>query len=184
MASVSTLPFLKSRLYAKSRLFNVKFHFGHKISFLKSRLFVKLRFVKSRLYCTNNTFTIEGGVLCRGRCGHFGRRDLRGCSLRRWGPQQLPGLGDGANVLHSDSPHLRHGLFGHSLILELEKGQTTPDEPRAQKQESFSTSRIWVSQHHECFPFKWPSFQVKMLYTVDSAYNIHGYKGQPVIVAT
>ena len=27
------------------------FHFGHKISFLKSRLFVKSRFDKSRLYC-------------------------------------------------------------------------------------------------------------------------------------
>ena len=51
MASVSTLSFLKSRLYAKSRLFNVKFHFCHKISFLKLRLYVKSRFVKSRLYC-------------------------------------------------------------------------------------------------------------------------------------
>ena len=60
MASVSTLSFLKSRLYAKSRLFNVKFHFGHKILFLKSRLYVKSRFVKSRLYCTtkvNSTLT-------------------------------------------------------------------------------------------------------------------------------
>ena len=54
MASVSTLPFLKLRHYAKSRLFNEKFHFGHKISFLKSRLYVKSRFVKLRLYC--NTF--------------------------------------------------------------------------------------------------------------------------------
>ena len=51
MASVSTLSFLKSRLYAKSRLFNEIFNFGHKISFLKSRLYVKSRFVKSRLYC-------------------------------------------------------------------------------------------------------------------------------------
>ena len=47
MASISTLSVLKLRLYAKSRLFQVKFHFGHKISFLKSRLYVK-----SRLYCT------------------------------------------------------------------------------------------------------------------------------------
>ena len=39
MASLSTLSFLKSRLYAKLRLFNVKFHFGHKISILKSRLY-------------------------------------------------------------------------------------------------------------------------------------------------
>ena len=51
MASVSTLSILKLRLYSKSRLFDVKFHFGHKISFPKSRLYVKLRFVKSRLYC-------------------------------------------------------------------------------------------------------------------------------------
>ena len=36
-----------------SRLFfNVKFHFRRKISFLKSRLYIKSRFVKSRLYCT------------------------------------------------------------------------------------------------------------------------------------
>ena len=39
MASVSTLSFLILRLYAKSRLFNVKFHFGRKNSFLKSRLY-------------------------------------------------------------------------------------------------------------------------------------------------
>ena len=51
MASVSTLLFHKLRLYAESRLFSVKFHFGHKISYLKSRLFVKSIFVKSRLYC-------------------------------------------------------------------------------------------------------------------------------------
>ena len=51
MTSVSTLPFLKSRLYAKSRFFNEKFHFGHKILFFKSRLLVKSRFIKSRLYC-------------------------------------------------------------------------------------------------------------------------------------
>ena len=51
MASVSTLSFLKSRLYAKSTLSNENLHFGHTISYLKSRLFVKLRFVKSRLYC-------------------------------------------------------------------------------------------------------------------------------------
>ena len=43
MASVSTLGFLKLRLYTKSRLFNVKLNFGHKISYLKSRL-----------YCTYN----------------------------------------------------------------------------------------------------------------------------------
>ena len=47
----------KLRLYAKSRLFNVKFNFGHKISFLKSRLYLKSRFVKSRLYCT--IFTVR-----------------------------------------------------------------------------------------------------------------------------
>ena len=52
MASVSTLSFLKLRLYTKSRLFNVKFFFGHKILFLKSRLYVKSRFIKSRLYCS------------------------------------------------------------------------------------------------------------------------------------
>ena len=39
MASVSTLPFLKSRLYTKSRLFIVKFHFGHRISYLNLRLY-------------------------------------------------------------------------------------------------------------------------------------------------
>ena len=54
MASVGILSFLKSRLYDKSRHFNEKFHFGHKISYLKSRLFVKLRFVKSRLYCSSH----------------------------------------------------------------------------------------------------------------------------------
>ena len=52
MVSVSTLWFLKLRLDAKSRLFIVKFHFGHKILYLKSRLYVKSRFVKSRLYCS------------------------------------------------------------------------------------------------------------------------------------
>ena len=52
MASVSTLSFLKLRLYAKSRLFNVKFHFGHKISFLKVRLYVKSRVLKLRPNCT------------------------------------------------------------------------------------------------------------------------------------
>ena len=59
--NVSTLSFLKLRFYSKSRLFDVKFHFGHKISFLKSRLYVKSRFVKSRfvkstlysVYCIN-----------------------------------------------------------------------------------------------------------------------------------
>ena len=51
MTSVSTISFLKSRLYSKSRLFKVKFYFGHKISFLKSRLYLNLRFVKLRLYC-------------------------------------------------------------------------------------------------------------------------------------
>ena len=52
MASVSTLWFLKSRLDANSRLFNVKFNFGHNILYLKLKLYVKLRFVKSWLYCT------------------------------------------------------------------------------------------------------------------------------------
>ena len=51
MASVNTLWFLKSRLYTKLRLFSVKFHFGHFILYLKSRHYVKSRFVKSRLYC-------------------------------------------------------------------------------------------------------------------------------------
>ena len=41
MASVSTLSFLKLRLYAKLRLLNVKFNFGHKILYLKWRLDVK-----------------------------------------------------------------------------------------------------------------------------------------------
>ena len=48
---VSTLCFLKSRLYTKSRLFIERFNFGHKILNLKSRLFVKSIIVKSRLYC-------------------------------------------------------------------------------------------------------------------------------------
>ena len=52
MATVSTHSFLKSRLYAKLRLYNEKLHFCHKTSFLKLRLFVKSRLVKSRLYCT------------------------------------------------------------------------------------------------------------------------------------
>ena len=52
MASISSLSFLKSRLYAKSRLLNMKFHFDRKILFLKSRLYVKSRFTKSRLDCT------------------------------------------------------------------------------------------------------------------------------------
>ena len=53
MASVSTRTFLKLRLYTKSRLFNEKFNFHHKISFLKSTLYVKSRSrsVKLRLYC-------------------------------------------------------------------------------------------------------------------------------------
>ena len=51
MASVSTLWFLKLRLYSKSRLFDVKFHFGNKILYFKLRLYVKSRFIKSRLYC-------------------------------------------------------------------------------------------------------------------------------------
>ena len=51
MASVSTLSFFKFRLYAKSTLFNEKFNFGHMILYLKSRLYFKSRFVKSRLYC-------------------------------------------------------------------------------------------------------------------------------------
>ena len=29
----------------------MKFHFGHKILYLKLRLYVKSRFIKSRLYC-------------------------------------------------------------------------------------------------------------------------------------
>ena len=58
MASVSTFLYLKSRLYSKSRLFNVKFNFGHKILYIKSRLYVKSRFPKSRLYC-NNYFAAE-----------------------------------------------------------------------------------------------------------------------------
>ena len=45
MASVSTLSFLKSRL------FKVKFHFGHKVLYLKLRLFFKSRFIKLRPYC-------------------------------------------------------------------------------------------------------------------------------------
>ena len=31
--------FLKLRLYSRSRLFNVKFHFGHKIQYFKLRLY-------------------------------------------------------------------------------------------------------------------------------------------------
>ena len=52
MAVVSTLSFLKLRLYAKLRLFKVKFHFGHQITFLKLGLYIKSRFAKSRIYCT------------------------------------------------------------------------------------------------------------------------------------
>ena len=66
MASVSTHWFLKSELYAKSRLFKVKFHFGHKILYLKSRLYVKSRSVKSRLYCILLTRTqrqVDGPML-------------------------------------------------------------------------------------------------------------------------
>ena len=74
MASVSTLPFPKLRHYAKSRLFNEKFHFGYKISFLKSRLYVKSRFV-------NRDFTVVANHLGRGEkfviSGfHFIREDL------------------------------------------------------------------------------------------------------------
>ena len=47
MVSVSTLLYLKLIVYVKSRLLYVKFHFGHKISYIKSRVYVKLR-----LYCT------------------------------------------------------------------------------------------------------------------------------------
>ena len=46
MVSISTLSFVKSRL------FNVKFHFDYKISFIKSRIYVKSRFVKSRINCS------------------------------------------------------------------------------------------------------------------------------------
>ena len=60
MTSVSTLSFLKSRL------FKVKFHFGHKITFLKLRLYVilrlyvKSRLVKSRLYCISQRWARIG----------------------------------------------------------------------------------------------------------------------------
>ena len=59
MASFSALWFLKSRLFTKSRLFNAKFHFGHKIATPKSRLYVKSRFVKLRLYCIRELVAIE-----------------------------------------------------------------------------------------------------------------------------
>ena len=65
MASFSSLSFLKSRLSAKSRLFNVKFHFGHKILYLKLRLYVKSRFVKSRLHCTVDRYTLKFLFHCR-----------------------------------------------------------------------------------------------------------------------
>ena len=61
MASVSTLWFLKSRLYTKSRLFNVKLNFGRKISYLKSRLYFKSRFVKLRLYCIGSVLAKVAG---------------------------------------------------------------------------------------------------------------------------
>ena len=60
MASICTLSFLKSRLDAKSRLVNVKFHFGHDILYLKLRLYVKSRFVKSRLYCSSSSQASRG----------------------------------------------------------------------------------------------------------------------------
>ena len=50
MTPTSTFGCLKSILYAKSKLLNVKFNFGRKILYLISRLNVKLKFVKSRLY--------------------------------------------------------------------------------------------------------------------------------------
>ena len=37
----------------------MRFQFGHEILYLKSRLYVKLRFVKSRLYCT---YVLSGSV--------------------------------------------------------------------------------------------------------------------------
>ena len=58
MASVKTPSFLKSKF--KLRLFNEKFDFGHKILYLKLRLFVKSRFVKSRLYCISFYIHVEG----------------------------------------------------------------------------------------------------------------------------
>ena len=84
MASISTLPFLKLRHYAKSRLFNEKFHFGHKISFLKSRLyvksrFVKSRFVKSRLYCS-----------CCSSCRPRSLKSLIICQLYLCVPDKIP----------------------------------------------------------------------------------------------
>ena len=75
MASVSTLSFLKLRFYAKSRHFNKKFHFGHKISYLKSRLFVKLRFVKSRLYCIRVALKLAPSM---GNCDSVGNWDVVG----------------------------------------------------------------------------------------------------------
>ena len=39
MASGSSLSLLKSRPYTKLRLINVKFHFGHMILYLKSRIY-------------------------------------------------------------------------------------------------------------------------------------------------
>ena len=66
MAFISNLWFLKSRLYSKLSLFNVKFHFGHNILYRKSRLYVKSRFVNSRLYCTKQgkkfLFTSWNGI--------------------------------------------------------------------------------------------------------------------------
>ena len=52
MTPIRTFWFFKSRLYTKSRLINVNFHFDCKIMYLKSISYVKSRFIKSRLYCT------------------------------------------------------------------------------------------------------------------------------------
>ena len=38
MASISTLGFLKLKVYSKSSLFKVKLHFGGNISYIKLRL--------------------------------------------------------------------------------------------------------------------------------------------------
>ena len=68
MASVSTLLFLKLRLYAKSRLFNVKFHFGHRISLNQditlnsdslNRYFTVLRFLIKVFHLIGKTYIFQ-----------------------------------------------------------------------------------------------------------------------------
>ena len=49
---ISALWFLISIRYTKLRLFNAKLPFGHYIVYIKLRLYVELRFVKLRVYCT------------------------------------------------------------------------------------------------------------------------------------